>query len=128
VGTGLERRPRLRGREEERALEVEVLGDPANGGRMRGVEDVEALVRKGPAQDLGREARPAHPEQHDVPEAGGRGRELLQLRDPLTQARGLIEPAEPAVLVLAGPQRGVAPPDALDQLRGVHGRHLVAQP
>ena len=90
--------------------------------RMRRVEDVEALTRERAAQDLGREARPAHSEQDDVVGVGRGFGQLTQLAEPLPHPQRLVEPPEPLGLVLAGPDGRVALPDALDELAGLdHG-------
>src|SRR5206468_3523128 len=116
----LQRRPRLGGAHEERALTVELLVQAADRVRMRRVEDVEALDAEAAAEHLGREARAAHTEQDDVIEVAV---ETLQLVEPLEHPPRLVEPAEPARLVASGPDRGVARPDAVDQLDGFQRAH-----
>src|SRR5581483_11458714 len=104
VRAGLERRSRLRGGEEERPLEVEPRLEGGDRAGVRGVEDVEAVAAERAPEDLGRERRAAHPEQHDVVEQAG---DVLDERehdlDVLAPPAGLVEPAEPARLVAARP-------------------------
>ena len=66
VGTRLERRAGLRGRDEERPLEVERLLERADRPRVRRVEDVEPVDREAATQHLRGERRAAHPAQDDV--------------------------------------------------------------
>src|SRR5436189_3434756 len=85
--------------------------------RMRRVENVEALASERALQDLGRERGAAHAEQDERLEARPRLLcELADLDNPLLHPLGLVEPAEPPVFVRTGPERGVARPDALDEL------------
>ena len=119
VAARLERRARLGGDEEERARRVERVGRAADGRGMGRVQDLQVVALERAPEHLGREARPAHPEKDDRVElAHGAGGELLELCHALAHAKRLVEPAEPAVLVVAGPERGVASPEALDQLGG----------
>src|SRR6266540_4236505 len=89
-----------------------------------------ALDAERALQDLWREARPAHAQQDKGLEVCAGGvREFPQLAYPLLHPLGLVEPAEPLVLVRAGPNRGVARPDALDELllrRDCHYRLMLA--
>ena len=122
VRTRLEGRPRLRGDDEERPLELEAGFEPANRSRMRRVENVERLDLERPAEHLGREARAAHAEQHRVVELLARaGRERVQLVHLRPDPGDDVEPAEPTILVAAGPDGGVVGPDPLDERR-----HAVA--
>jgi hypothetical protein len=124
VAAGLEGRARLRGDEEKRLRRVERDGRAANRGGMGRVEDLETLARERAAENLRRQARPAHAEEHDRVEApDGAGGELLELADALPHPERLVEPAEPAVLVAPGPERGVAGPEALNQLGGRERGH-----
>src|SRR2546430_15800128 len=63
VAARLNRGPRLRGGDEERALQVEALRRVPDGSRMRRVQDVEGARVEGLRQHVRREARAAHPEQ-----------------------------------------------------------------
>ena len=119
VAASLERRARLGGDEEERARRVERVGRAADGRGMGRVQDLQVVALERAPEHLGREARPAHAEKDDRVElAHGAGGELLELGHALAHAKRLVEPAEPAVLVAPGPERGVASPEALDQLGG----------
>src|SRR5205823_4482064 len=87
VRARLERRARLRRRDEQGAAQVERALQRANRARVRRVEHVERLLSEGPTQDLGRKARAAHAEQHDVVElVARRVCELDQLREALAHA------------------------------------------
>ena len=118
VRARLERRARLRRDEEQRLPEIEPSLESPDGLRVRRVEDVEALRPEGPPQHLGREARAAHACQDDIGEAVlvHTTGERLELLDALLHAQGLVQPAEPPVLVGPGPERRVAVPDPLDEL------------
>src|SRR4051794_16184982 len=86
---------------------------------MRRIQDLQVVALERTAKNLEREARPAHAEEDDRVElTHGAGRELFELGHALAHPEWLVEPAEPAVLVPPGPERGVASPEALDQLRG----------
>src|SRR4051794_7345462 len=127
VRARLERATRLRRRDEQGAAEVDSALDCANRGRMRGVEDVEALDAERPPQHLRREARAAHTEEDDgiAPFGGtplGEGFEGLPL---LSDAARLVEPAEPLRLVGSRPYGRIALPDSPDQL-GALGTHAAA--
>ena len=111
----LDRRARLRGGEEEGLLQVDVPLEPSDRLGMRRIEHVERLDVERPPQHLGRERGAAHPEQDAVVELLGRRlRERVQLVDVVADARDDVEPAEPAILVRAGPERRVVAPDPLD--------------
>jgi hypothetical protein len=84
---------------------------------MGGVQNMEVLDRERPAEDLRAEARPAHPKQDDALVLASI--EPLKLVEPLEHPVRLVEPAEPAGLVRAGPDRRIASPDAIDELRDV---------
>src|SRR5207248_2586040 len=104
VRARLERRAGLRGRDEERPREVELRLELADRPRVRRVEDVEVRGVERAPQDLGREAGAAHPEQDDVVELlDDRVGELDELARLRTDARGLVEPAEPLLLAGRGP-------------------------
>ena len=127
VGARLERRAGLRGRDEERPLEVERLLERADRLRVRRVEDVEPVDREAAPQHLRGERRAAHPAQDDVVHL------LLEVfcqaddaAEPLLDVERLVEPAEPVRLVAAGPRRRVALPDALDQTFAVHRYAVTA--
>src|SRR3954447_18924989 len=84
---------------------------------VRRVEHVQLLLSERPLEDLGRERRTTHAEQDERVELRARLlREAGQLADPLQLPTRLVEPAEPLVLVGAGPDRRVAGPDPLDEL------------
>ncbi len=86
---------------------------------MRRVQDLQVVALERSPKHLGREARPAHAEKDDRVElADCAAGELLELGHALAHPQRLVEPAEPAVLVAPGPERGVASPEALDQLGG----------
>ncbi len=115
----LEGRARLGGHDEQRPLEIDLrLGRP-DLGRVRRVQHGErgpaGEHAEGHAQDLGAEARAAHPEQQDVREA--RLPDVLGDAPELAHPPGLRvgdpEPPEPARLVGARPQGGVARPEPL---------------
>ena len=115
VRARLDRGARLRGREEEGALEIETALEAPDGGRMRRVENVEGLDRERAPEDLRRERRAAHPEQDEVVELLARRLcEGVQLRDARTDPADDVEPPEPAVLAGAGPERRVVRPDPVD--------------
>src|SRR5439155_14433855 len=113
LAAGLERRAGLRGRDEERAVAVELLVEAGDRARMRRVEDVEALDAERAAEDLWREARAAHPEQDGVVEVPGK---RLVLVEPLEHPARLVEPPEPLRLVVPGPDSRVARPDPVNEL------------
>ncbi len=121
---GLERGARLRCGHEQRVLEVDRRLERADRLRVRRVEHVERLAAEGAPEHLGGEARAPHPEQHDrvEPLVGDGVRERGELLDPLAHAARLVEPAEPFRLAGAGPDRGVALPDPVDELGAIHGR------
>src|SRR5207247_3308575 len=75
----LERRPGLRGHDEQCPVEVEQLLGMPDHRRMRRVENVEALASERALQDLGRERGAAHAEQDERLEA--RPRLLCELAD-----------------------------------------------
>ena len=120
LGQRLDRAARLARHDEERVGEVErALGREHRTriGRVEHVEPQPALeVAERPAHDLGREARPAHAEQHRIGQpvtAAGLG-EGPQLVGALEDLVGLGEPAE-AVSDLGPrptPERLVLAPDA----------------
>ena len=92
--------------------------------RVRRVEHVQLLLAERPLEDLGRERRPAHAEQHERLELRARAlRELGDLAGTLPHPPRLVEPTEPLVLVGAGPDRRVAGPDSLDQFLLRRDRH-----
>ena len=110
VRAGLQRRPRLGGRDEEAAVDVDRLLQAADRLRMRGVEDVEVGGLEGAAEDLRGEARPAHAQQDVVLVLAGGKCGQVEL------AEGLVQPPEPLRLVLSRPDGGVTRPDPLDEL------------
>src|SRR5581483_230479 len=80
----LERGPRLGGDDEQRALEVERIGEPADRLRVRRVEHVEPRRPEPAPYDLRGERGAAHPQQHEVVDLGDDApRELPDLRDAL---------------------------------------------
>ena len=96
--------------------------------RMRGVEHLEAARVERALDHLGRKARTAHPEQDEGVDDPGRGQildELEQVAHAAAHAHRLVQPAEPLRLVVAGPERRVAGPDALDHLCGGDGAHCT---
>ena len=96
---------------------------------MRAVEDVERLDLERPPQHLRRERRAAHAEQHAVVELldGGLG-ERGELAHVRLHPHDDVEPAEPAVLVGAGPERGVVRPDPLDDAAHASSRRGELRP
>jgi hypothetical protein len=62
LGACLQRGPGLRRRDEERAFEIEAVGDTPDGRWMSCVEHVKPLVLEGATKHLGSEARAAHAE------------------------------------------------------------------
>ncbi len=113
LGSRLEGRSGLRRRDEERPPEVDPILEPPDRARMRRVEHVQLVGRERAPDHLRGEARPAHPEQHDVLEVGLEPVELFQ---PLEHPPRLVEPAEPVALVRAAPDRRVTGPDPVDEL------------
>ena len=123
---GLDRPAGLAGDDEQRLVEVELLLDRAHLQRLGRVEDVQAQavgVRERLAEDLGREAGPAHAE-HDrvrharVADVGDEGVDLVQAR---LRRLGDPQPAEPVGDLrrpLLGPQRDVVLPDAVEDALG----------
>src|SRR5207253_7484299 len=108
------------GCDEQGALQVVTLFETADRLRVRRVENVEAGGAKRLPEDLGREARAAHPEEDERGELRARRlSELAQLRRPLAHPPRLVEPAEPARLVAPGPDGRVTLPDPLEQLGGL---------
>ncbi len=88
---------------------------------MRRVENVEALHLERLPDHLRREARPSHPEQDGrVERRSALVGERQHVRQSLAHALGLVEPAEPPILVRPSPEGGVSRPDPLDELGGVH--------
>jgi hypothetical protein len=117
VRTRLERRPRLRGSDEQRPTEIDGLRQPPDRLRMRGVQHMEPISTERPAEDLRGQAGTTHPQQDGVVDVGGdAGRELRELVEALAHPERLVQPPEPLRFVVAGPDGGVALPDALDQL------------
>src|SRR5581483_5304525 len=113
----LECGPRLGGDDEQRALEVERIGEPADRLRVRRVEHVEPRRPEPAPYDLRGERGAAHPQQHEVVDLGDDApRELPDLRDALPHPQRLVEPPEPVRLVLAGPDGRIPLPDPLDEL------------
>ena len=126
VATGLERRPRLRGDEEERASGRALL-ERADRGGMRRVEDVEAAPPRTSPQDLRREARAAHPEEHDAASNSWPAARRTPRARPRARAYAAARRASRASgLVRARPERRVARPDALDELGGRRRRSRSA--
>src|SRR5207244_11068582 len=78
--------------------------------------DVEAVALECPAEHLGCEARPTHPEQDDVVRVRPGLGEPAQLVEALPHAQRLVKPAEPLGLVAPGPDGRVALPAPLDEL------------
>src|SRR5205823_285397 len=116
VAPRLEGRPGLRGRDEQRALEVEALVRLPDRRRMRRVENLERARLERLREHVRREARAAHAEEDECVDHPGRGHVL-------DEAQEVLEPAEPLRLVAAGPERRVAGPDPLDQLCGGNRAH-----
>ena len=125
----LERGPRLRRDDEHRPVEVEGLLGVPDHLRVRRVEHVQVVQAERPFQHLWCERRAAHPEQDERVEPRARRlRELDDVAGPLQHALRLVEPAQPPILVGAGPDRRVASPDPLDEvlLRGDRHRYAGA--
>src|SRR5581483_10314736 len=90
----LERRARLRRRDEERPRDVQLRLQRPDRLRVRRVEHVERLLAERAPQHLGRERRAAHAEQDDVVDAvDDRVRELEEQVDVLAHPPRLVEPA-----------------------------------
>src|SRR6266508_372828 len=129
VGERLERRSRLRRDDEHRLLEVEQLLRVTDHRGVCRVENVEALPAEGALQDLRGQRGAAHPEQDERLVRRARLlRERNDLADPFLHALRLVEPAQPFVLVRAGPDRRVPRPDALDQLLLRGDAHFKQRP
>ena len=113
----LERPAGLRRDDEHRLAQVErLLGVPDHRG-VRGVEHVQLLCAERALQHLGGQRGTAHAEEDErVEPAAGSSGELDDLARALPHSLWLVEPAEPLVLVRAGPDRAVSLPDPLDQL------------
>ena len=124
----LERGARLRGGDEERALEGELRRQPPDRAGVRRVEDVQrSPTRTSARMTSGASDEPPMPSsttasasaEHLLPEPEQR---LHVVAHP----RGLVEPPEPAGLVLPGPDGRVARPDACNELAPLRG-HVRAQ-
>ena len=105
-----------------RSRSSEASSAPDRGG-MRRVEDPDVLRAERAPDDLGCEARAAHPADDDLPRGRPAAllRELEELGHALPHPARLVEPAEPLRLVGARPDGGVAGPDPLDELGGRRG-------
>ena len=116
--TRLQRRARLARHHEQRAPDIELLLERTDLGWVGGIQDPEVRcpgdVPEGLAQHFRAEARAAHSEQPDVAEAlrGYRAAEPAQGIESCTHPGGRVEPAQPALLAGAGPERRVPAPEA----------------
>ena len=120
VRARLERPTGLRGREEERALGIDLRLERTDRLRVGRVEDVETADTERPSHHFGRKRRAAHAEHDDVVDGSRRDDVVGKREDPvqlLQHVLGLVEPAEPLRLVGAGPDSRVAVPDPLDEIR-----------
>ena len=116
---GLERRARLRGDHEQRALDRH-RADRVGVGR---VEHVQALAAVQLADHERGEARAAHAAEHDALVARSqRPGPGLELREALLRLLDRADPPEPGVLARIGPERGVAREQARDLCRRAHAR------
>ena len=111
---------RLRGRDEERALEIELRLERADRLRVRRVEDVEALGAERAAQHLRRERRAAHAEQRR--RRRSRRRDVVGEREQQVDAPRACAAARRASRATAPRRRPVqtrrvARPDPLDDAR-----------
>ncbi len=114
---GLERRSRLAGDDEERAVEVQLLLEGSHLGRVGGVQDVQLGKAFDPTErhleDLGAEARSAHPQEQGVADIlllGQLGDPLEPLQVGLELVLGDSQPAQPVGLIATGPEGGVPSP------------------
>ena len=116
VRARLERRARLRGGDEERPLELELLSSAADRRRMRRVEHVERFRRE-------RRAAAPRARARSRPSRAGRSSSNCSIAASANafsssisrrDSADHVEPAEPAILAGVGPERRVAGPDPLD--------------
>jgi hypothetical protein len=115
----------LAGDDDERLLEIEAVADGLDLLGVGGVEDVERgevrLAAEGERKHLRAEAGAAHAEEEDVAEAAGfdvccEGGEAGEIG---VLALDNVDPAHPFLLAVAGPEGGVALPEAGELVIGV---------
>ena len=121
VDVGLQRRAGLAGDDEQGARQIDFGLDRPNLRGIGGVEHVQARksgnVAERERQHLRAQTGAAHAEQDRV----GKTFAFDLLREGMIALELIgadaVEPAEPAILVGAGPQRFVAPPEPADIIR-----------
>ena len=128
----LEGAARFRRHEKQRAPEIDGPLDGENSAGIGGIEDVEIGIATLGADerlnDLRRQARATHAEQHDVLHAfcfdlGGEAGEPRDVR-PFLRRQG--QPAKPSIFVGTSPDRRIAGPDASHDILATKIRHAPA--